>query len=147
MLVLRPCLRAKSFNPVSRALPPPSRFFTNKVQVASSRVLGEDASGRGVWFQLGRLGDLKIIVIVLFQIRPKRKHLCWVRQVCKGQKVLSRDWNSGAFDVCYFMCENPKQAEEWTSLKETHSRCSGLTALSKLLTFQRLKGRIRVGVG
>lgn len=40
---------------------------------------------------LGRLGDLKIIVIVLFQIRPKRKHVCWVRQVCKGQKVLSED--------------------------------------------------------
>lgn len=44
------CLRAKSFNPFSRALLPPARSFTNKVQAASSRVLGEDASGRGSGF-------------------------------------------------------------------------------------------------
>lgn len=45
--------------------------------------------GEGIWFQLGRLNTWKIIVIVLFQIRPGRKHLCLVRQTCKGQKVLS----------------------------------------------------------
>lgn len=44
--------------------------------------------GEGIWFQLGRLNTWKIIVIVLFQIRPGRKHLCLVRQTCKGQKVL-----------------------------------------------------------
>lgn len=45
--------------------------------------------GEGIWFQLGRLNTWKIIVIVLFQIKPGRKHLCLARQICKGQKVLS----------------------------------------------------------
>lgn len=91
-----PCLRIKSFNSISRALLSPSRlsrvlqgFLLTKskqfLQESMVRVLLGGKSG----FQSGRrLDTLKIIVIVLFQIRPKRKHLCWVRQICKGQKVI-----------------------------------------------------------
>lgn len=33
--------------------------------------------GEGIWFQLGRLNTWKIIVIVLFQIRPGRNTCVW----------------------------------------------------------------------
>lgn len=82
MLGLRPCLeRQISFNSMDRAFPLPSRltkvlqgFSLIKFKQLSSRVHGKDACGRGVWLHLGRLNTLKIIVIVLFQIRPGRKH-------------------------------------------------------------------------
>lgn len=83
MLGLRPCLESRvSFNFIYRPLLLPSRltrvlqgFSLIKSKQLSSRVHGKDACGKRVQFLLGRrLNTLKIIVIVLFQIRPGRKH-------------------------------------------------------------------------